>query len=395
MGGDRFVLKKRGLTNPARLYIHRSMGAELEYRTFPLPPGSESTRFTVKKMVELVRAGIKSPAVRLKALKILQASAVPEKNQRAEVAAIFRWVKDSIRFTKDPTLVELVHTPEKLLELRAGDCDDFTVLIAALLGAVGYDTRVAIVGPVPGVWSHTFPEVWLGGKWVPLDATAERDLVERARKSGNYKTFALIGGRAMGALEVKPTVAVNGAELYTEIVRQTISYVNGELNAGRMKPVELARYFSVIPADKSLTPLMKAATLKGVELVAAHRFGYSVERLKQMSRLAGPGDLGFLGGIFKGIKKAVGGVVGMAKNALGIPSGQPVAVKVELPPGTSPRPIEVVPGVTAQVVPPSPLESVAEGAKNFFSSGTGLVVIGLGVGALAWFMGRRRGRRGR
>lgn len=171
----------------------------LRYQTFPLPAGNSGTRFTVGKMVELIRAGIKSPAIRQKAVDVIKAARVRPYDKRAEVNALFSYVKSTFRFVQDPTLVELIHTPEKLLQIRSGDCDDFTVFLSSLLGAVGYETRVAIVGPGKDVWSHTFPEVLLDGNWVPLDATkTDPAHLLAARKAGNYKTFALQGGVMLG-----------------------------------------------------------------------------------------------------------------------------------------------------------------------------------------------------
>ncbi|MCI0596987.1 MAG: transglutaminase-like domain-containing protein [candidate division Zixibacteria bacterium] len=171
----------------------------LSYRTFPLPAGTKATRFTVEKMVELIRAGIKSPAVRQKAVQVIKSSGARAYDQRSEVNALFSYVKSTFRFVKDPALVELIHTPEKLLEIRSGDCDDFTVFLSSLLGAVGYETRVAIVGPAQGIWSHTFPEVFLDGNWVALDATkTDPAHILAAKKAGNYKTFALQGGVMLG-----------------------------------------------------------------------------------------------------------------------------------------------------------------------------------------------------
>lgn len=201
----------------------------LRYQTFPLPAGSSGTRFTVQKMVELIRAGIKSPAIRQKAVQVIKAAGVRPYDRRAEVNALFSYVKSTFRFVQDPTLVELIHTPEKLLEIRSGDCDDFTVFLASLLGAVGYETRVAIVGPGKDVWSHTFPEVLLDGNWVPLDATkTDPAHLLAARKAGNYKTFALQGGVMLGrGLGIDPITVASTAKMLpgvNEVLNKILSF---------------------------------------------------------------------------------------------------------------------------------------------------------------------------
>jgi len=53
--------------------------------------------------------------------------------------------------------------------LQAGDCDDFSVLEAALLGALGHPTRFITIGYTPRAFSHVYLEVNLRGQWIPLD----------------------------------------------------------------------------------------------------------------------------------------------------------------------------------------------------------------------------------
>ncbi|MGH8003258.1 MAG: transglutaminase-like domain-containing protein, partial [Limisphaerales bacterium] len=204
----------------------------LRYQTFPLPAGNSGTRFAVQKMVELVRAGIKSPAIRQRAVQVIKSSGARPYDKRAEVSALFSYVKSTFRFVQDPTLVELIHTPEKLLEIRSGDCDDFTIFLSSLLGAVGYETRIAIVGPGQDVWSHTFPEVLLDGSWVPLDATkTDPALVLAARRAGNYKTFSLQGGIMLGSF-IPAGVLPGAAETLKKILSfgkgRTLNYGPGE-----------------------------------------------------------------------------------------------------------------------------------------------------------------------
>jgi hypothetical protein len=102
----------------------------------------------------------------------------------------------------------------------------------------------------------------------------------------------------------------------------------------------------------------------------------------ELSRLAGPGDLGgFLGGVFRIVKKVVGTVVKVAKAGLGIPENQPVSVKVELPPGTNPQPVNLGNNITAQVDASKAIQAQAWGGVGDFFSKYGLW-IGLGLAAV-------------
>jgi hypothetical protein len=56
----------------------------------------------------------------------------------------------------------------------AGDCDDMTILLAAMLEAIGHPTRLVIVGPDPRrprLFSHIYLEVNLRDRWISLDPT--------------------------------------------------------------------------------------------------------------------------------------------------------------------------------------------------------------------------------
>jgi transglutaminase-like putative cysteine protease len=79
------------------------------------------------------------------------------KNYPAEVLAIHRWVQNNIRYTRDSVGQETVQTPEHTAFVnQAGDCDDFSVLEAALLGALGHPTRFITIGYSPKAFSHLY-----------------------------------------------------------------------------------------------------------------------------------------------------------------------------------------------------------------------------------------------
>jgi transglutaminase-like putative cysteine protease len=66
-----------------------------------------------------------------------------------------------------------------MLELRAGDCDDMTILLAAMLKAIGHPVRLVLVGFNPkrkAVFTHIYLEAFYKGHWIPLDATMDRPM---------------------------------------------------------------------------------------------------------------------------------------------------------------------------------------------------------------------------
>jgi len=96
---------------------------------------------------------------------------LPAKNWRAENAAMLDFVRNEIRYTADVNGVETLYTPDKLLDVRQGDCDDMATLLATLLESIGHPTRFKAVGFAPDELSHVYVQVRDGTEWVSLDAT--------------------------------------------------------------------------------------------------------------------------------------------------------------------------------------------------------------------------------
>lgn len=121
-------------------------------------------------MRDLVNRYKRHDAVRSAALDLVRS--LPPKDYAREVNAIFTFVRDRIRYTKDVNGVETVQTPPATLELEAGDCDDKATLLAAMLESVGHPTRFVAVGYTgPDTFQHVYVETYVGRRWVPLDAT--------------------------------------------------------------------------------------------------------------------------------------------------------------------------------------------------------------------------------
>lgn len=121
-------------------------------------------------MASLARQYRKSLPIRTLALDIVQD--IPGKQYGAEAAALCRWVRRNIRYTRDVTDVETIQTPLKTLDLGQGDCDDQSTLMASLLQAIGFPVRfVAIKTSVHGPFVHVLTQAKVGSKWMPLETT--------------------------------------------------------------------------------------------------------------------------------------------------------------------------------------------------------------------------------
>jgi len=141
--------------------------------------GTDGTLTTAKIIGQLIRAGAKDFYVRQKAIEIFRTYRVPPKNRMGEACALFDFVKRNVRYTRDIFRVELLHSARRMLELRAGDCDDMTILLGAMLLSTGHPVRLVLAGfrkNQPHVYSHIYPEVNVSGRWIAIDATMNKPM---------------------------------------------------------------------------------------------------------------------------------------------------------------------------------------------------------------------------
>lgn len=153
-----------------RLQQSRSSRMEpINYSLMSIPDGREGIRATLKLMSNLVRQYKGNPDIRELALKLT--GQLQQKNFSGEVKAIHAFVREKIRYVKDIRGIETIQTPLQTLRLRAGDCDDKSTLVAALLESIGHPTRLVAVGFSPNQLSHVLVQTKLGSKWVWVECT--------------------------------------------------------------------------------------------------------------------------------------------------------------------------------------------------------------------------------
>jgi hypothetical protein len=143
-----------------------------------LPAGDAGVAKTIKHMGVLAVGleGALHPALRALAITIVQGTAA--RDDYAQAAAIFEWVKQNIEFRGEYD--ELLQTPLVTAQLQAGDCDDHATLVMALLRAIGIQSDFVTVATDPTdpdqQFSHVFTSAWIRNKqaWLPLDTTVDR-----------------------------------------------------------------------------------------------------------------------------------------------------------------------------------------------------------------------------
>lgn len=140
----------------------------------PLKSGDAGIAQTIKAMRRLVDGALSSSSFVRFAKDLIRR--VPAHDEWAEAETIYTWVLQNIRFAKDPVTKEALYPPSELLKIRSGDCDDISMLLAALYLAVGYPARLVTIAANPSApddFSHVFVEVELppgSNHWISADA---------------------------------------------------------------------------------------------------------------------------------------------------------------------------------------------------------------------------------
>lgn len=135
---------------------------------------------TAEHMVNLVRQYGNVFYVRQWAERIIES--VDARDKMGEVKALYNFVKNNIRYTRDMIDMEYIQEPEYILdkiergETVMGDCDDSTVLLLSLLRSVGFMTQMKLTGYGPSdEYTHVYGEVYMDGRgWVPVDTIVQK-----------------------------------------------------------------------------------------------------------------------------------------------------------------------------------------------------------------------------
>lgn len=141
--------------------------------------GNTGSTETVNAMTQLAYEGSIDPVVIKAAQDAIRL--VPERNDYATFQAVLDDVRRRMRYTADPIDAEVVKHPRVAIQgsddspngREPMDCDDVSTLTAAMLGALGYQTRFATVAADasrPKEWSHVYLVArTTAGAWVPMD----------------------------------------------------------------------------------------------------------------------------------------------------------------------------------------------------------------------------------
>ncbi len=163
-----------------------SLGGALRELSAALPSGHErkyindgaiGTGETIQEMANLASAGKRNFKIRILCGKLIK-NCRP-KDYRCYANAAFLFCRDKIKYVFDPSGVELVEAPEKILESGIADCDSICVLLASMFECMGFPARFVTIKADtarPDEFSHVYVETKIPRHgWIAADATMPHD----------------------------------------------------------------------------------------------------------------------------------------------------------------------------------------------------------------------------
>lgn len=138
-------------------------------------PEQAFTDATIKRMFELVNRAKTDAAFQKLIYGAVNGSMRGQwKDYRKELSTILRWARKVADYRRDPYGVELLQDVWATLDRQRGDCDDFTVLLCSAAEVLGCPCRIVTVSTRKDRSpNHVYPEAFVGGQWLGMDATMQ------------------------------------------------------------------------------------------------------------------------------------------------------------------------------------------------------------------------------
>ena len=154
---------------------------------YDIPKGEEGTKSVLRMMSQLTNEATADPKIIEFTSSLIRN--VTERDQAAEAKKIFKFVRNNIRYVKDPYALETIFSPDKILGLEknstgewllkgrmSGDCDCMCCVVASMFQTIGLPTRfVAIKTPTDTKnFSHVYVETKINNKWYAVDTIVKK-----------------------------------------------------------------------------------------------------------------------------------------------------------------------------------------------------------------------------
>jgi len=134
---------------------------------------------TAIRMAALIKQFASIPFIRQKAENII--NGVKQYDSLGEVEAIYNYVQQNLRYTRDPLNWEYIKQPDLMIKeidengSSAGDCDEYVVLSLTLCRSIGYPTVIKIASySIDREFTHVYGMVLVHNQWIVFDAIKEQ-----------------------------------------------------------------------------------------------------------------------------------------------------------------------------------------------------------------------------
>lgn len=134
--------------------------------------GNAATKYTLKKMRELIDSGKLETEIRAIYKPLL--NGVDGRDSEKVFRRIFDFVRLAVRYQKDINEVETLQTAKRTLSLGFGDCDDQSIITGSMIEGAGFKSRIVLVSNQENkVYHHVFIQAFSGKNWITLDTTED------------------------------------------------------------------------------------------------------------------------------------------------------------------------------------------------------------------------------
>ena len=138
-----------------------------------------TSRDKIAKSINPQDASVRGLAVRLSSMD--PTASVKENNLLNKAAIIHAFLCNEWKYVEDPSLAEYVASARETIDANyTGDCDDFSVLLASLLEAVGIETRIVLAFRDSDNIGHAFVEANFGH---------DQNTLSRLQNAGGRSTY--------------------------------------------------------------------------------------------------------------------------------------------------------------------------------------------------------------
>lgn len=129
--------------------------------------------------------------------------------------SLIRYIRDNYKYVRDPNGFDYFAPPQESILLLAGDCDDYSILMASTLKAIGADVRI--------IWApgHVYPELYCGNK-NSFDKYAGAIYSFFEKEIGNKKIFYRLDKNGDYWINIDYTDLYPGSTYYSEEVLSII-----------------------------------------------------------------------------------------------------------------------------------------------------------------------------